>query len=179
MQEYLSGQENLTLLKARFGRIGNAVMFLKQTDFIRLNAVTLSIVSSLVLGCGSGKTVPSELKGLAKVSGSIRFKGEPTPGAYVVFHPVNPPQSRPIASGIVSPDGSFQIKSTIDQSIKPGVSPGDYRLTVSWPKPNPTTVDPEATQEQLPVKYLDPNTSGLLVSVESKGHQLAPFELNP
>lgn len=130
-------------------------------------------------GCG-GSSQPAELNHLAEVKGTVLFQGQPPEGAVVMLHPsdggvIKPPRS----SGIVDPDGNFAVQTSVNNFMKPGAAPGEYRVTVSWPAPAPTPADGDATKEQLPAKFQDPAASGLIVTIEPGENELDPMELNP
>lgn len=130
-------------------------------------------------GCG-GTSQPAELKNLAEVKGTILFQGQPPEGAVVMLHPsdggtIKPPRS----SGIVDPDGNFAVQTSVNNFMKPGAAPGEYRVTVSWPAPAPTPADGDATKEQLPAKYQDPAASGLIVNIAPGENELDPMDLKP
>lgn len=141
--------------------------------------VSAGSVLILLAGCGAKVSTPAELKDLAAVNGMVKFKDEPTPGAYVTFHPADSTESRPIASAVVGNDGKFAMKSTVARDMKPGAAPGKYLVTVSWPVPSPTPTDSEATKQKLPAKYQNPKTSGIEITVVSGTNQLEEFALKP
>ena len=132
-----------------------------------------------IAGCGGSVPKSTELKDLATVTGQVKFKNEPTPGAFVTFHPLDKPGTPPIASAIVESDGKFAVKSTVGRELKPGAAPGTYRLSVSWLIPAPTPTDNEATKEKLPAKYQKPETSGIEVTIKPGANQLDEILLNP
>lgn len=131
-----------------------------------------------MLGC-SGDPSPAELSNLAPVSGSIKFKGEPIHGAIVTFHPDDHGATGkpPIASAVVDANGQFAVNSSISRFIEPGTAPGSYRLTVSWLEAAPTPLDADAVKERLPRKYQNPQTSGLVATVEPGGKELGEIAL--
>lgn len=137
------------------------------------------LICTGIMGCGDGDPAPPELSNLAPVTGAVKFKGEPIPGAIVIFHPdaTGGAAKPPIASGIVESDGTFAVKSSISRFIEPGTAPGSYRLTVSWLEAAPTSLDSEAVKERLPKKYQNPQTSGLLATIEPGGKDLGEITL--
>ena len=149
------------------------------TDRIR-RLVTISGVSLLLAGCGSDKK-PKELANLVPVKGKVTFQGEAPHGAVVTLFPSNSgAEFKPgMATGIVDSQGNFVVNTTISKYYAPGAAPGEYRLAISWPVSAPTKLDPEATKERLPSRYLDPTTSGLLVVVARGSTQLDELQLQP
>jgi hypothetical protein len=107
------------------------------------------------------------------VRGSVMFEGKPTPNAVVFFHPQGEPRSgTPMSSGVVGPDGSFEITT-----FQPGdgAPAGMYAVSIVWKKP--AAVGDRDEVYLLPERYINPQTSGLRVEVKEGPNQLAPFQL--
>jgi hypothetical protein len=110
---------------------------------------------------------------LAKVRGSVRFNGTPTPGATVFFYPANANAKagsvRP--HGVVQDDGSFEV-STFGRDD--GAPAGDYEVTVVWAKPGRGDSDGDSL---IPIDYGNPKTSQLRATVTEPSTDLPSFEL--
>jgi hypothetical protein len=91
---------------------------------------------------------------LARVSGRVTCAGQPIGGA-IHFAPEN--GRGPSASGLVNPDGSFQLLLNA-QSDQQGVVPGTYRVVV---RPRPL----DKIASRVDRKYQDTRTTDLLVQV--------------
>jgi hypothetical protein len=135
---------------------------------------------SLLLVClihltGCDQSTPTEyleLDDLHPVKGKVLFRGQPIPDAAVRIHPVSAGAvgaGHPVypMTGTVSDDGNFEIFTFRPEGKGKGAPSGDYRLTVSWrgPLQGLTKDQEEGLKEKLPVKYTDPRTSQLTVTV--------------
>jgi len=78
----------------------------------------------LPLACGSSETGAP----LYPVRGEVFFKGQPTSGAVIHFHPVDEKDGSP-AFGTVGADGSFEL-TTFDSND--GAEAGEYIVTINW-----------------------------------------------
>ena len=148
-------------------------------------ARAIHCLAALFVLCGCSDFGPPKgtegLQNLQPVSGSVTFKGEPTPGAIVLFFPADDPEypDRRIA-GVVEEDGSFVMKSTVDLGSRPGVEPGEYLVAISWNQPvNPRDKDSDEGPDLLPEKYKNYKTSLLSVEILPGTNELDPFELTP
>jgi hypothetical protein len=103
-------------------------------------------------GCGSG---------MGQVEGKVSFQGKPLTGAVVLFVP----ERGPAAAGTVKEDGSYRLLTR-----RPGDGAMIGRCKVAIFSPEPT--------RPLPIskKYLDAETSGLLVEVK-EGRNTIDFEI--
>src|SRR5262245_54563391 len=130
---------------------------------------TLWIIAATVLaaaGCSSEGS-------LVSVSGKITYKGQPVPGATVVF--MGDETTRP-ATAVSGPDGSYSL-TTLDSR---GAMPGQYSVVVSKTdappdKGEPPSMEeaaklanrpPPAVKQLLPAKYGDAATSPLKLEVQ-------------
>ncbi len=144
------------------------------SDSIRLR--WMLVLLPAIAGCGGG--------GLPQVRGKVFYKDEPASGAMVIFHPVGDKSLNAVKPyGAVEADGTFRL-TTRDQSqgIREGIIPGDYAVTVSWPKaPTQKLTGPaEERQEEpsrLPPMYGSAETSGLKATIRSDTTELEPFRL--
>jgi uncharacterized protein (TIGR03067 family) len=120
---------------------------------------------------------------LVKVSGTVKFKDgsliqvpADTGRAEITFWPADagepkPGEVRKGAQGKIGPDGRFEMY-TIKRTPPDGVIPGKYKVTIVAQRnyTNPMTLI-------LPQKYIDPQTSGLEVTIEKPKNDLQ-FELD-
>jgi hypothetical protein len=146
--------------------------------------LVLGAVSLFVLGCGGKDGRPV----LAKVSGTIQYKGKPLAGASISFLP----QQAGIRSalGVTDEQGHYRLW-TYDPDD--GAPVGQHQVTISLRGPGQKLkLDPSvqtkygaAYYEQLgevgplliPAKYVDPKTSGFTAEVVAKRNNVFDFEL--
>jgi len=116
-------------------------------------------------GCGSGDQLP-----VYPVKGEVRLDGEPTDGAFLVFHPVagaategDKKTGDPIKpKAVVKSDGSFQL-TTYDTGD--GAPKGDYAVTVEWNKLVKKGNDVSAGPNVIPTEYAQPQTTPIKVTL--------------
>jgi hypothetical protein len=143
--------------------------------------VLASLVALSACSDGGPPKNTEGLQNLQPVSGTVSFQGKPTPGAVVLFHPAADPDSyKKRIAGIVDDEGSFEMSTGVSAGMRPGVEPGQYKVTISWAEPiDPNDRDSDMGPDLLPVKYKDHKTSGLMVEIEAGSNELDPFELTP
>jgi hypothetical protein len=135
------------------------------------NASTLLMAFSLLSLCGCSQ---SNRKPVYPVRGKVTFKGQPIPGALVVFHSVGNDEGsaeRPFAK--VEPDGTFNL-GTYEHAD--GAPAGTYLVTVELWLSNGT--GDEGPTSRLPAKYANPKSSGLTATIDTGPTELQPFLLN-
>lgn len=140
---------------------------------------TSSFIAGLIIvsmiGCGGSS---SRQLAVHRASGTINWNGQPLEGASVQFHPVEPIKLRgsetPLTPGGQSKaNGSFDVTTF---KAGDGLPPGDYLVTVSCE--NRTKKDKSGEYpELLPVRYQDPDKSGLKVTIKTGTNKLDAFEL--
>jgi len=128
-----------------------------------------------LVGCSSGDV-------LHPVTGKVTFKGQPCPGATVMFYPDGPPdlQAAP-ATAACGDDGSF----TLFTGTKGGVKPGKYVVSVVWPDPakKPTDLqrmggaNPNDAPDVFEGRYAKRDKTPLRAEVKSGENKLEPFDL--
>jgi hypothetical protein len=113
-------------------------------------------------GCGAAPTDAPQVP-LHPVTGTISLDGKPIAGAQVVLHALQGSTPGDITpTGVTDEHGFFEISS---YQPKDGAPEGSWSVTVSWPEILPGGgSDPEYGRERLPLKYQDPNKSGLVLS---------------
>lgn len=127
----------------------------------------------LVLGCSR----PSELH---PVEGTVSWRGKPTPGARVIFHPVSATPNLPQPSALVDDNGSFRVGT---RGPGDGARPGEYKVTIEWLDLSPQAETAElgdnvpTPTDKLAGRYADPNRSAFRVTIKEGKNVLPPFEL--
>jgi hypothetical protein len=141
------------------------------------------IVVIALAGAMSGCGTNSGALTLARVSGTVTYKGQPVKNATVVFLPDQ--QGVRLASGRTDDKGRFELMTEVPGD---GVVLGKHRVSITAREP-----DPALTQEQqstlllsgqgvpqgkplIPVKYFNFETSGLAAEVKS-GANTSNFDL--
>lgn len=76
----------------------------------------------------------------------------------------------PQASGEIQPDGAFSLTTRVAGD---GAAPGKYKVRIE-PAGGKNR---RANQPGFPVKYVDEDSSGLVVTVRSESNQLEPIQL--
>ena len=145
------------------------------------NLCRVIFLAFLSFGCSRDYGPPKGTEGLQDlqpVTGSVSFEGQPTPGAVVLFLPVDQPDDFTYRVwGAVEDDGSFEMQTTVPEGTMPGVAPGEYLVTVSWTqRVDPNDKDSDE-RDLLPEKYKSHKTSGLRVAIEEGDNELPAFEL--
>lgn len=92
---------------------------------------SLAVLLTLLAGCG-GSSKPAAVKAGGKV---VYRKNTPTPGALIVFHPLDPNFEKTIGGkpfATVRDDGTFAL-TTYEEGD--GAPAGEYGVTVDWKGP--------------------------------------------
>jgi hypothetical protein len=143
---------------------------------LRTRAVLTALLLAAVLGtsCANDGRRP-----VFPVRGRVLFEDKPTPGALVLFHPLNDPDPRaprPVAR--VAADGSF---APTTYRTDDGAPAGEYAVTVTWVNERDNQSAPKEEQREprnlLPDRYGKPETSGLRVQIKEEPNDLPPFRL--
>lgn len=135
-----------------------------------------ALVSCLMLlsGCSNQAT-------LYPVKGKVTVGGKDAIGATVTFH-ADPPSANSFPStGTIGEDGYYILFT----NGKPGISAGNYIVTVVWPdpaqKPSPQEIMMGATAadgpDLLKDQYANPKTSTIKVKVEPNTPELGTIEI--
>lgn len=114
-----------------------------------------------LIGCGQR---------LASVEGTVQLDGTPVVAAGVAFHPV---AGGPLGAATTDADGRFRIES----ANKPGLLPGEYRVTVVKKETSGFIADKNGLSAGVarggiketwlvPQRYASPNVSGLMADVK-------------
>ena len=145
--------------------INMKAIVMKQKILTPLNLVCKTVFISMfmaVAGCGQG------LPATVAVTGEVTYKGAPVEGANVVFgRGSRSVQLGEIAISKTDSNGRFEMVSHFGgQASKPGVVPGEYRVTVSKyiPPPNMTM----AQYEKLASAAKKAGETGEMVPVDKQ-----------
>lgn len=129
------------------------------------------LVCLIALGCG-GEQLP-------QVTGTITVDGKPAAGAVLLFHP-NGGGATSIGSAVASSDGTYRIVS----NQKPGIPPGKYLVTASWPDPSYEPSEravmlgtAEPGPDLLKGRYISKAKAELEVEIEESTEELNPISL--
>lgn len=139
-------------------------------------------LAALTLTCVSCATKDSNICG--QVEGIVRIDSQPLANADVYFAPI---AEGSFASGIANEIGEFQLKTAGQSSVQPSstdIPVGKYRVffnheAVVSPDvldENGAIVTPAATYCDVPVKYTNPESSGLIVEI-TEGANFFNFNL--
>ncbi len=135
-------------------------------------SIALSLLTPLaIVGCG--ESAPSHVA-TYPVEAPITFRGKPTPGACISFHPVTPTEEVPAPRGVVTRDGQLQV-STFNGGD--GAPEGEYVLTVQWNRLVRRGDEVVAGPNVIPRKYTSPQTSNLRVRIAAGDNKLDPIRL--
>jgi hypothetical protein len=134
----------------------------------------------LVLACGCKKD--DGRIDVYPVSGKVLVSDAPAEGAKVVFYPVADELKQPgmpVPYAFTGADGSFRLRSYDPDD---GAPAGEFNVSVLWPKTSAETEsaggeEDKESMDRLGNRYLDPNKSGLKVTIEEGGAELPPFKL--
>ncbi len=127
----------------------------------------LAVGLGSLVGCsGNG---PTSIGTTYEVKGQILLQdGTPLTHGRVAIVPTE--AGTVPASGEIGADGRFSLttKSTDD-----GALPGEYKLRIE-----PAQSDPQqAAQPPYPLKYIDEDSSGVVITVKAEPNQLDPIRL--
>ncbi len=109
------------------------------------------------------------------VQGQVRFQGQAAPGAFVVFHPLDPSAQQDVRpTGQAGPDGTFRLTTFDDHD---GAPEGDYAVTIEWYKLVGKGADIQRGPNVVPAKYGKPETTPLRFSVRQGKNDLGPLQI--
>ena len=131
----------------------------------------LLLVIAGIVGCGDGRgsrvaTIP--------VEGTITYRGQPIPGAFVTLHPKFPRPDVPASRASVGRDGTLTVSTFTGGD---GAPEGEYVLTVEWYRPVRQGNDVVPGPNVIPKKYASRRTSDLVVRVAPDAGRLPPIAL--
>ena len=136
----------------------------------RTAIVVATLFALPAIGCGQADSrVPTH-----QVQGVIRFRGQPTEGAFIALTPKNAAEGVPNPRATVAKDGTFSI-GTFDGND--GAPEGEYIVTMQWYKPVRQGNDMVGGPNVLPVKYASARTSDVKIHVAAGENRLQPIQL--
>ena len=110
--------------------------------------------------------------------GEVKINGKPISGAMVVFHSKNTGDQMVSPSGTTDGTGKFRLTSNKEFD---GAPAGDYAVTITWFKPvttgNKVREEDGIVRNYLPAYLANPQTSGLVASVQKDLSQTKSFDL--
>lgn len=128
------------------------------------HCLNVGLLCTLLVGCGGSSGMPP----VAKVEGTVTYKGQPLATGNIVFYPVNGRSgSGEIKDGKIGPMTTFETGD--------GVPLGPNKVTIqAFDKP---VVDMNTKRTSIiPTKYGDANTSGLTADIKAGTNKLT-FDL--
>lgn len=157
----------------RYGELDHLVWVTMKANGPRLANIQLDSIypDDLKLPVTQEKGTTRKKVKVYPVSGIVTLNGKPIEDADVVFHLVDPKDSKKLLrAGIArtNADGSYRLTS---YQAFDGTPAGDYRVTLTWPVPR---VDQAGNpgRNRLPAKYSDPKTSGLTTRVMKEANHI-------
>ena len=132
----------------------------------------VGVLPAILAGC-SRETV--KLPDTVPYSGKVTLDGKPLSGAAIQFTPGRESKDGYSATGITNAEGKYELNTVIGKHIKPGVTPGSYRVTVSLlASADGKPFDPKATaiphmKQTLKAEYSDLAATRLVAKVGDKG----------
>ena len=135
----------------------------------RFSIVLIAI--ALTSACGS----KSDLD-LYPAEGIVRYEGQPVAGATVVFTPATKSdESQKDAQAETDENGNFSVQTFDGKTYHPGISPGDYLVTVTKLElPKDMRGQPK---HLLPKQYRSTSSSTLKANVSADADTQFEFEL--
>jgi hypothetical protein len=122
-------------------------------------AMTIRALLGILLCCLVMTGCRPSAEQLAPVKGKVLYRGRPLQGGTIVFVPdASRGTHGSLAVADIQADGSFVLRT----NDVLGAVPGHHRVTISWMQPAAPGVAP---QSYLPLKYRDPQQSGVACEV--------------
>jgi hypothetical protein len=125
-------------------------------------------------GCGDGTGGPAPVVTVYQVKGKVLLPdNKPLSGGVVYFVPKDGAMT---SEGSIRPDGSFSL---VTGTSGEGAPPGDYKIRIEPADPSllPNRNSHNRKKLPFPNKYLDEDSSGLLVTVKPESNVLDPITL--
>ncbi len=148
-------------------------MYMCRKNSALFSTAAAILAISITVGCGKHSAVGRVP--VVPVEGAVVFDGQPTPGAFVVFHPASSTQRDvPPARATVRDDGTFQLTT---YEANDGAPLGDYRVTIEWRPLVGHGGDVQAGPNVIPNRYSRPDTTDLQVRVAEDSRRLPPLQI--
>jgi hypothetical protein len=126
----------------------------------------LGFLTVTAISCGSPPAAPT--LPTFPVSGVVYLNQKALVRGLVVFHPVKPPAGTNFRCyAHTGADGSFSLSTFAPND---GAPTGRYRVTILMQ-------DEDDGPVRIPLRYRNPNTSGILVEIKPEPTSLPPFQL--
>ena len=122
-----------------------------------LSGLLLVLPLLALSGCGGAKFASP-----VPVSGKVTVKGKPLSGGTIHFAPVDGKKTLP-GFGAIQSDGSYTATTKVQ---KDGLIPGEFLVFFDPPEITEKKARPVMP---IPGGYLSPDTSGLKLTIDSKG----------
>ena len=140
-----------------------------------VGAALLAIGSFAATGCGSSNN--ADRLPVFPTSGSVSIDGQAPAGAFVVLHPKSDYRRAPDGElvrphGTVREDGTFELTS---YKTDDGAPVGEYVVTFELRKCHYSGGDAGPGPNLIPSKYVKPNTSPVIVTIEAANNGLPPI----
>jgi hypothetical protein len=128
----------------------------------------LLVVLVSAVGCGtSERAIPRTYPVEGRV---VLGNGTPLTAGRIAFVPRD--VLIPPASGAIGADGGFRLTTKVDGD---GAAPGEYKVRIE-PAETPDTPK-RGRRLKFPVKFVDEDSSGIVVNVRAETNQLKPIVL--
>jgi hypothetical protein len=135
-------------------------------------ALAVALAVAMTVGCSEAK--PQRVA-VHPASGTLTFKGQPAPGAFVTLHPRTPVgEDVPAPRANVEKDGTFKLTTFVGND---GAPEGEYTVTVRWYKLIQKGSDVSQGPDVIPAKYTRPESSNLTVRIAAGQNSLPPIKL--
>lgn len=140
---------------------------------MRVRVAVALLSFQLLAGCGG------ESSDLVQATGTITVDGKPAAGAGVTYFPSTTTDATTVASGAADQNGKYTLMS----DVKPGIAPGNYKVSVIWRDPakqKETAMSMGEIKDPpdlLKGRYADPNRSKLTAEVTDSTTELPALEL--
>jgi len=122
---------------------------------------------------GCGKAEPERVA-VRPAEGTITFKGQPMPGAFIALHPKTPLKNIPTPRADVDRDGNFKVSTFAGGD---GAPEGVYVVTVQWNKLVKNGRELVVGPNVVPPKYAKAQTSNIEIRIAAGQNNLSPIKL--
>lgn len=140
-----------------------------------LRAGCALLLSAACLGCGGQDDGPATID----VTGVVTLEGVPVERATVFFHPADRAAREKTSVGETDAEGRFTLQTHVKGAeYKRGALAGEYLVTVEKLEDAERTSTFTPPKDLLPLKYKDPQSSGLTATVQPGAENAFPLELS-
>ena len=136
----------------------------------RVSGLAFVALAAGLTGCGDGAGAAGPRYA---VTGRVLLAdGKPLTTGRVTF--VGKDGLIPPASGAIGPDGRFSLTT---RDPDDGAVAGEYKVRIEPSAPTSGAVKAAKKAPRIPLKYIDEDSSGLIVTVRAEANQLDPIRL--